>query len=133
MEELIMEDSIIRAVKLDTTDEVNNLNLLLEKEVKTVPAGYHIAQIQPLDDNIVLLGFIRTQHETVNGLPKASVPTPKGLQEAGPSTKQLNYLVKLVDSLQPDDFPGINEITTSRLASKWIGKLKKQQSDDRSV
>lgn len=122
-----MEDSIIRAVKLDTTDEVNNLNLLLEKEVKTVPADYHIAQIQPLDDNIVLLGFIRTKHETVNGLPKASVPTPKKLQDT-PSPKQLKYLAYLVDSLQPEDFPGIDEINSSRLAGKWIKKLKDMQA-----
>lgn len=125
-----MEDSIIRAVKLDTTENVNNLNLLLEKEVKTVPAGYHIAQIQPLDDNIVLLGFIRTQHETVNGLPKTSVPTPKGLQDSSPSAKQIKYLTFLVDSLQPEDFPGIDEITTSKLAGQWIKKLKNMQKEE---
>lgn len=125
-----MEDSIIRAVRLDPTEDTNNLNLLLEKEVKAVPAGYHITQICQMDrSDVVLLGFTRTQNETVNGLPKTS-KNGNTFSQTLPSAKQIKYLTYLVDSLQPEDFPGIDKITTSKLAGQWIKKLKSMQKGE---
>lgn len=131
MEELIMENSIIKTIKLDLSEKVNNLDLLLEKEIKEVPAGYEVSQISKLgsSDNtgVFAITFNRVHYESINGMPNTVVPTPKKLQDT-PSPKQLKYLAYLVDSLQPEDFPGIDEINSSRIAGKWIKKLKDMQA-----
>lgn len=131
-----MENSIIRTIRLDPTEDTNNLNLLLEKEVKTVPAGYEVTQTQlvnmtggPGSGLLMFITFNRVHSESVNGLPNSNKNT-NTFSQTLPSNKQLKYLTYLVDSLQPEDFPGIDEITTSKLAGQWIKKLKSMQKGE---
>lgn len=128
-----MENSIIKTIRLNLLEDTNDLDLLLEQKVKSIPTGYEVSQITRLgshnDTGIFAIVFNKEPSQATGGLPK-SVPTPKGLQDSSPSAKQIKYLTFLVDSLQPEDFPGIDEITTSKLAGQWIKKLKNMQKEE---
>lgn len=135
-----MEKSIVKFISINPldSDEINSDKV--NQTITEMPNDYQIVDTQMIqvgntyDSYRLMLVFNQVPNTTANGFNPPAIQ-PSNLGNFGgvanvPTQKQLNYLAKLVDAIQPEDFPGLDEITTKKLAGQWIAKLTKIQKEN---
>ena len=133
-----MKDSIVKLISIPLLKSNDDKTAIISEAIQSVPAGYQIETTQiipsgnPKEYCSLLIIFSQIDSNEALGSihPNLGVPTMTGNV---PTQKQLSYLAKLVDAIQPEDFPGLDEIKTKKLAGQWIAKLTKIQKENRGA
>lgn len=136
-----MEKSIVKFISIGIMDSNEVKAQKVNELIESMPNGYKIAEVQRIpytesEINLMLV-FNQIPNTPVNGLIQPQINTSQLGTFGGtgnvPTQKQLSYLAKLVDAIQPEDFPGLDEIKTKKLAGQWIAKLTKIQKENRGA
>ena len=139
-----------KILKIINGNDGKDKNLVLQQYLKKhVPENYDLTQVVGFGDNLFLefslvnqVGMLGTdrinkstsypsvfQDDIKVKVGKAKQKNSAGFEKKNkmkePATeKQKNYLIRLVDTIQPEGFPGIDNINTKEEAGKWISQLR---------
>ena len=139
-----------RILKIINGNDGKDKNQVLQQYLKKhVPDNYDLTQVVGFGDNLFLefslvnqMGMQGTdrinkstsypgvfQDDIRVRVDKAKQKDSTGLEKKNkmkePATeKQKSYLIQLVNTVQPKDFPGIDSINTKEEAGKWISQLR---------